>query len=243
VIAGKELGQRVDLVGGEVQIGRAESCSLTINSDLVSRHHATVLSAGDKHVLRDEKSTNGSFVNDKRVDGSVELADGDQIKIGRTVIKYTRSPLEVGYLEQVMVLATHDALTGVFNKRRFDEAFPTEVGRAAAAGTPISLILFDIDFFKRINDGFGHPAGDAVLRDITQVAKACVADVDLLARVGGEEFAVLLPTTLAQAGATAERIRTSVEAHAFGWEGRAIPVTVSLGVAELREGETAAALY
>ncbi|HEY3497586.1 MAG TPA: GGDEF domain-containing protein [Polyangiaceae bacterium] len=243
VIAGKELGQRIDLVGEEVQIGRAEHVHLTINSDLVSRHHATVLTAGDKHVLRDESSTNGSFVNDKRVQGSQELVDGDQIKIGRTVIKYTRSPLEVGYLEQVMVLATHDALTGVFNKRRFDEAFPTEVGRAAGNGTPISLILFDIDFFKRINDGFGHPAGDAVLRELTQVAKSCVADVDLLARVGGEEFAVLLPSPLESAAATAERIRQSVEAHAFVWDGKTIPVTVSLGVGELGQGETAAGLY
>ena len=243
VIAGKELGQRIDLVGSEVQIGRAEHVTLTINSDLVSRHHATVLTMGDKHVLRDENSTNGSFVNDKRVQGSVELVDGDQIKIGRTVIKYTRSPLEVGYLEQVMVLATHDALTGVFNKRRFDEAFPTEVGRAASAGTAISLILFDIDFFKRINDGFGHPAGDAVLREVTQVAKSCVADVDLLARVGGEEFAVLLPSALDPAAQTAERIRRAVEAHTCTWEGRPIPVTVSLGVAELGRGETAAGLY
>jgi two-component system, cell cycle response regulator len=243
VIAGKELGQRVDLLGADVQIGRSDQCNLTINSDLVSRHHATVLTVDNKHVLRDEKSTNGSFVNDKRVEGSVELVDGDQIKIGRTVIKYTRSPLEVGYLEQVMVLATHDALTGVFNKRRFDEAFPSEVGRAAAAKTPISLILFDIDFFKRINDGFGHPAGDAVLREVTQVAKACVADVDLLARVGGEEFAVLLPSPLALAVETAERIRQSMEAHAFSWDGKAIPVTVSLGVAELGEGELATGLY
>jgi len=243
VIAGKELGQRVDLVGEEVQIGRAEQCSLSINSDLVSRHHATVLAVGDKHVLRDENSTNGSYVNDKRVEGPYELVDGDQIKIGRTVIKYTRSPLEVGYLEQVMVLATHDALTGVFNKRRFDEAFPTEVGRAASAGTPISLILFDIDYFKRINDGFGHPAGDAVLQELTQVAKGCVSDVDLLARVGGEEFAVLLPAPLAVAVDTAERIRKSVEAHTFSWNGNTIPVTVSLGAAELGTGELANGLY
>jgi diguanylate cyclase (GGDEF)-like protein len=243
VIAGKELGQRVDLVGEPVQIGRAEQCGLSINSDLVSRHHATVLTAGDKHVLRDENSTNGSYVNGKRIEGSQELNDGDQIKIGRTVIKYTRSPLEVGYLEQVMELATHDSLTGIFNKGRFDEAFPLVVGRAAAAGTPISLILFDIDFFKRINDGFGHPAGDAILREVTEVTKRCVADVDLLARVGGEEFAVLLPAPLAVAAETAERIRQSVEAHAFSWKGTPISVTVSLGAAELGQGELSSGLY
>ena len=244
VIAGAELGQRVDLVGNaEVQIGRSEQCGLTINSDLVSRVHATVIAEGDRHVLRDESSTNGSFVNDQRVQGQHDLKDGDQIRIGRTVVKYTRSPVEVGYLEHVMVLATHDPLTGIFNKRRFDEAFPGEVLRAAQGRAALSLILFDIDFFKRINDGHGHPAGDAVLRQITEVAKDSFAETDLLARVGGEEFAVLVPATLEAARAKAERFRANVEAYAFMWQETRIPVTVSLGVADLASGESGAGLY
>lgn len=244
VIAGAELGQRVDLVGNaEVQIGRSEQCSLTINSDLVSRHHATVIAAGDRHLLRDESSTNGSFVNDQRVQGEHELKDGDQIRIGRTVVKYTRSPVEVGYLEHVMVLATHDPLTGIFNKRRFDESFPGEVLRAAQGRTPLSLILFDIDFFKRINDGYGHPAGDSVLRQITEVAKDSFADRDLLARVGGEEFAVLVPESLDAARVKAEQFRVKVEAHPFQWQEERIALTVSLGVATLTGGESGAQLY
>jgi two-component system, cell cycle response regulator len=244
VIAGAELGQRVDLVGNaEVQIGRSEQCGLTINSDLVSRHHATVISEGERHLLRDESSTNGSFVNDQRVQGQHELKDGDQIRIGRTVVKYTRSPVEVGYLEHVMVLATHDPLTGIFNKRRFDEAFPGEVLRAAQGRTALSLILFDIDFFKRINDGHGHPAGDAVLRQIAEVAKNSFGGTDLLARVGGEEFAVLVAASLEVALAKAERFRADVEGHAFVWQEAQIPVTVSLGVATLTGGESGAQLY
>lgn len=243
VIAGAELGQSVELDREEVQIGRGDQCALVINSDLVSRHHATVVHVDSRHVLRDENSTNGTYVNDQRVSGSVALSDGDQIKIGRTVIKYTRSPLEVGYLEHVMGLATHDALTGVFNKRRFDDAFPAEVARAASGKRPLSLVLFDIDFFKSINDGHGHSAGDSVLRELTTVARGCIEDADLLARVGGEEFAILIPTGLDAAREKAERIRTAVAAHTFKWDGERIPVTVSLGVAELTSGEEPQKLY
>ncbi len=243
VIAGNELGTRVELLADEVTIGRSDQTGLWINSDLVSRHHATVLKNGDGHVIRDEGSTNGTFVNDQRLTGSRDLADGDQIRIGRTVIKYTRSPLEVGYLERVMELATHDALTGAFNKRRFDEAFPAEVTRSAQTNTPLSLILFDIDFFKKINDGHGHPGGDAVLRDVTRVATAAIKDEGLLARVGGEEFAVLVAAPLDHALTTAERVRVAVEGHAFAFDGKAIPVTVSAGVATLLPGETHAKLY
>jgi diguanylate cyclase (GGDEF)-like protein len=244
VIAGAELGKRVELQDAEVKIGRSEQSGLCINSDLVSRHHATVLNTEQGHFLRDEGSTNGTFLNDRRVSELERLSDGDQIRIGRTVIKYTRSPLEVGYLERVMELATHDALTGAFNKRRFDEAFPAEVARAAQGKTPLSLVLFDIDFFKRINDGFGHPAGDAVLREVTRIATACLAGGGLLARVGGEEFAVLLPVGLDGARYAAERMRTAIEANKFVVDQKDIPVTISLGVAEAAaEGETPSKLY
>ena len=243
VIAGAELGQTADLNRDQVELGRDDHCGLVINSDLVSRHHATVLRIEGRHAIRDENSTNGTFVNDERVSGTVLLSDGDQIRIGRTVIKYTRSPLEVGYLEHVMGLATHDALTGVFNKRRFDDAFPTEVSRAASGKRPLVLGLLDIDFFKLINDTHGHSAGDEVLRELSKVAKGCLSDADLLARVGGEEFAVLLAEPLAEARVKAERLRSAVEAHAFKWDAQRIPITVSIGVAELASGEAPEALY
>jgi diguanylate cyclase (GGDEF)-like protein len=243
VIVGAELGRRVELLADEVSIGRSEQSGLWINSDLVSRHHATVVRVGEGHAVRDEGSTNGTFVNDRRLTGSEMLNDGDQIRIGRTVIKYTRSPIEVGYLERVMELATHDALTGAFNKRRFDEAFPAEVARSTQQGTALSLVLFDIDFFKRINDGFGHPAGDAVLREVTRIAGTCLGGGALLARVGGEEFAVLLPIGLNGARYTAERMRTAIEMHKFVFEEKEIPVTISLGVAEAAAAEPPAKLY
>src|SRR5688572_11412120 len=84
VIAGAEMGQTAELNRDEVQIGRGDQCALAINSDLVSRHHATVVRVENRHAVRDENSTNGTFVNDERVQGTVLLSDGDQIRIGRT---------------------------------------------------------------------------------------------------------------------------------------------------------------
>lgn len=243
VIAGKELGERIDLDDNDVVIGRAETSRLFINSDLVSRHHATIAYVGTRYVLRDEGSTNGTFVNDVRLTEPRPLDDGDTVKIGRTVLKYTESPVEVQYLEHVMGLAQKDSLTGLFNKRRFDELLPAEATRSAQGGTPLSLILFDIDHFKAVNDTYGHPAGDAVLRAVADVAKGCLREGDTLSRVGGEEFALLLPEPLAGAVGRAETVRRAIEHHSMPFGATTLQVTVSLGVAEFVQGEALSAFY
>lgn len=243
VIAGKELGQRIDLDDEDVIIGRVESCRLYINSDLVSRHHATIAYIAGRYVLKDEGSTNGTFVNDARITEPRPLDDGDTVKIGRTVLKYTESPVEVQYLEHVMGLAQKDALTGLFNKRRFDELLLAETSRSAQNGMPLSLILFDIDHFKSVNDTYGHPAGDAVLRAVADVVKGCLREGDTLSRVGGEEFALLLPGPLAGAVGRAETVRRAIEHHGMPFGATTLKVTVSLGVAELTRGEALPTFY
>ena len=243
VIAGTELGQRIDLDDADVVIGRAENSRLFINSDLVSRHHATITRIAGSYVIKDEGSTNGTFVNDQRLTEPRALQDGDTVKIGRTVLKYTESPVEVQYLEHVMGLATKDSLTELYNKRRFDELLPAETARAAQSGAPLSLILFDIDHFKSINDTYGHPTGDAVLRAVAIVAGGCLRGGDFLSRVGGEEFALLVPEPLAGAVGRAETVRRAIERHALPIGENSIRVTVSLGVAELASGESQSAFY
>ncbi len=243
VIAGKELGQRIDLDDSDVIIGRAETSRLFINSDLVSRHHATIALIAGRYVLKDEGSTNGTFVNDHRLTEPQTLADGDTVKIGRTVLKYTESPVEVQYLDHVMGLASKDALTGLFNKRRFDELLPAEAARATQTGSPLCLILLDIDHFKSVNDTYGHPAGDAVLKAVAETASACLRENDTLSRVGGEEFALLLPAPLAGAVGRAETVRRAIERQSLDFGAAKLQVTVSLGVAELAQGEPLESFY
>jgi diguanylate cyclase (GGDEF)-like protein len=193
--------------------------------------------------LKDEGSTNGTYVNERRLSEPHPLDDGDTVKIGRTVLKYTESPVEVQYLEHVMGLAQKDALTGLFNKRRFDELLPAEATRSTQGGTPLSLVLFDIDHFKAVNDSHGHAAGDAVLQRLPEVAAPGLRAFDVFGRLGGEEFLVVLPgTELAGAVVVAERVRAAVEAASFAGLPEATRVTVTLGVAQRARGEDVSAL-
>ncbi len=135
---------------------------------------------------------------------------------------------------QLRALATTDGLTGLRNHREFHAQMEHERARAARDGTPLSLVMLDVDHFKQYNDAFGHPAGDEVLKTLAGLLRGYARTVDLVARYGGEEFAILLPGAEgAGARAVAERLRAAVAAH--GWPAR--PVTVSLGAATLRPGE------
>jgi len=142
----------------------------------------------------------------------------------------------LGDLREDAARADHDGLTGIPNRRAFDAQLDGLIRSYHRYGRPFSLILLDVDHFKRINDTYGHEAGDAVLRSVAARVAGSVRDVDFAARYGGEEFAVLLPETgLAGAVETADRLRRSVADLPVEWRGQVIPVTISLGVAAVPE--------
>ena len=135
-------------------------------------------------------------------------------------------------------MATTDALTGLNNRRMFDHSLQLELAIVERRETPLSLLVLDVDHFKRINDTHGHEVGDTVLVAIAQVLGGCARVIDIVARVGGEEFAVILPNTEG-ALEVAERMRTAV-AQATWLAQRA---TISIGVATLQPAEDASSLY
>jgi two-component system cell cycle response regulator len=237
------MGRRFELGTKEVSIGRADDCTICVTTDQVSRKHASVQGILGKYFIVDHRSTNGTFVNEQKIERA-KLMDGDQIRVGKTVLKYTESHVEQRYFEHVFNLASMDALTGAFNKRYFDETFGKEVLRAQQTGTPLSMVLFDIDHFKKINDSYGHPAGDAVLKHIASAVSSQLREGDALFRVGGEEFALVLAATPRDlAVEAAEAVRGLIEALVTDFMGTRIVATLSLGVAELGPGELPAALY
>jgi len=128
-------------------------------------------------------------------------------------------------------LTRQDGLTGLFNRNTFVELSRRELDRAQRQGSATTILLLDLDHFKRVNDTWGHPAGDAVLRHVATLASTTVRSTDLVGRLGGEEFIVLLPNTSAEAGRKlAEKLRQRLEASVILWEGARIPVTASMGL-------------
>jgi diguanylate cyclase (GGDEF)-like protein len=143
--------------------------------------------------------------------------------------------------EELRLRAQTDALTGLPNRRHFFEVGLAAVARASAAHGPdsiLSLLLLDIDHFKAINDGFGHPVGDEVLRELASRCRGLLRGRDLMARIGGEEFVVLLPATRpAEAAEIGERLRCAFARAPVETHGGAIPVTISMGGATLGAGD------
>ncbi len=134
--------------------------------------------------------------------------------------------------KEIENMATTDGLTGLFNHRKFQEELDKELKRHERSGRPLCLALCDIDFFKKINDTYGHPAGDAVLKSVAGIIKETVRSTDIPARYGGEEFAIILiETPLKEAKTIAERIRKKVESHKFSYKGTIIRATLSTGIA------------
>lgn len=245
LIHGPELGKQIPLRRtAPVDIGRHPSNDLALDQDSISRRHARIAWQQDRWHAIDLESTNGTFVNDEQI-GDCVLKDGDQIKVGRVILKFLESgSLETSYHEEIHRLMTFDGLTGVHNKRYFHEAFEREISRCLRYDRRLCLILFDIDHFKLVNDEHGHIAGDAVLRQLAAVVSANVRRDDIFARVGGEEFAIVVPEAqLSDACTMAEKIRALVQAATMTADTIQIAVTISLGVAEFSKEQTADSLY
>jgi diguanylate cyclase (GGDEF)-like protein len=237
VIYGDDLGRRVPLGTEPTVLGRSSKCDVQVDQESVSRNHCRVSFNGKHYTIRDLGSTNGTYVNDELID-EVNLRDGDQIKVGRTIIKFiTGGNIEASYHEEIYRLMTIDGLTEIHNKRYFHEMLEREVSRSQRYERVFSIVIFDIDHFKKINDTFGHLAGDAVLRQLGSIVKHKVRRDDIIARIGGEEFAILLPEVGIDGGVEAARkLRAAVEATSFQFEGTTIDVTISLGVAQWEPG-------
>lgn len=230
--AGAELGKRYELAKKqEVVIGRGGDCDIQVDRDSVSRRHAKVVRAGNGWSVQDLGSTNGSYVNDGQIT-QCSLRDGDLLKIGNAIFKFlVGGNVETAYHEEIYRMTIIDGLTQAYNQRYFLENLEKEIPRCTRHQRPLSLVMFDIDHFKKINDDHGHLTGDYVLRELARRVRTRVRKEEVFARYGGEEFALTLPeTNREQAIKVSEDLRRLVSAEPFDFEGDRIPVTISLGV-------------
>ncbi len=233
-LQGPTIGRVYPLTHGSNVIGRAFDAEVHIQHEGVSRRHAQITEELGRYVLEDLDSTNGTFHQGRAAIGPVELRDGDRIGLGAgVVLRFALlDELEEKMTSQLYELATRDALTGIHNRRFFEERLDSEWPWAQRHSRACAILVMDLDHFKRINDTLGHPAGDYVLEEFSRVVRQAVRREDLFARFGGEEFTILCRATgQTEAAQLAERLRTRVEQHAFTWRGKLIPITVSIGVA------------
>jgi diguanylate cyclase (GGDEF)-like protein len=237
VLAGVSAGEMFKLQEEKTIVGRGPKVAVRLNDEGVSREHCQFVRDGDKMVVEDLGSTNGTFCNGIRIDRR-ELTDGDKIMVGSTtILKFTyHDYLDEVFQRQMYESALRDGLTKVFNKKYFTDYLEKEFAFADRHGGPLALIFIDIDFFKKINDTFGHPAGDQVLSDLSQHMTTLLRTEDVLARFGGEEFTVLCRgSDLSGAKVVAERLRRTVAERKFVYGGKEIPVTISLGIVAIPE--------
>lgn len=233
VVEGTRLGAMFELRDSAVTLGREPGNTIVLDEAGVSRRHAVVERAGEGVVLRDLGSKNGTYVNKEPV-AEKSLQDGDIIFLGATTLKYLADDnVEHSYYEYLHEISVSDPLTRIPNRRYFDEFLGREMARTRRYKRNLSLLMIDVDHFKKINDEHGHLCGDAVLRDLAETVSSRLRRSEFLARYGGEEFALVLPETdIRGSEVVAEQIRELVEKHEFCCGDTTIKVTVSIGVAQ-----------
>jgi diguanylate cyclase (GGDEF)-like protein len=237
VLAGASVGEMYKIDKESTIIGRGTQADIHVVDDGISRRHAEILHRGDQTIIRDLGSTNGTFCNGDRVT-ELALSDGDKIQVGSTtILKFTfHDSLDETFQRQMYESALRDGLTKIFNKKYFIDRLESEFAYAIRHKSPLSLVMFDIDHFKSINDTHGHLAGDYALATLTQVVSTAIRQEDVFARYGGEEFAVICRGVDLQ-GATVfgERIRKMVAGYRFVHTEDVLSITVSVGVAAVSD--------
>ena len=229
------VGKRWSLSQEQMIIGRASISHVLIEDMSVSKSHAKLIIEDDKTYIQDLDSTNNTFVNGNQLNSleKVELHNSDQIKVGSVILKF----LEQGSIENVSASKAFsrmviDPLTKTYNKGALMSQAEEEFKKSQHLDMELSLIIFDLDYFKKINDTYGHSTGDYILKEMCHlISSKVIRSNDFLARFGGEEFCILLlGSNLEQAMKKAEKIRTLIENHEFKFNKQIIPVTISLGV-------------
>ncbi len=242
-LTGDLMAVPIPLERAEVFLGRALEADVRVNDSKVSRLHARIeaeLDASENHInyfINDLDSTNGTFLNGHKIVREL-LHNGDKITIGEHILRFELlDEIDREYQQQIRRLISHDDLTGLLSSRSFFSELRRESDLTKEEKRPFCVLMMDIDFFKKVNDTFGHLTGSKTLEEIGVCITQNLRTGDVAARFGGEEFAAfLLDAELSQGLVAAERIRAEIERKAFsvirqGKMHETHSVTISIGVA------------
>jgi len=252
VLQGQSIGQTVKLDKERTIVGRGSQADLVLRDEIASRQHAEIMHLcleGDcvEYYVNDLDSTNGTFLNGTKVTSQQLLQDGDKIKIGNHLMKFAMlDESEAEFQEKLHQMTQRDELTGLRSRRSLFAELDRRIIEASRGGQPaqISVLMMDIDFFKRVNDGRGHLVGSHTIRDVGHIIRDVVGSADLAARYGGEEYMAYAVDSRERAFEIAESIRKTVEAHPFPAStidlSQTMHITISLGVATFPDDGAAA---
>ena len=229
------IGKQWELKDANVILGRSETAHINIRDASISKSHAKFVVSGTEVTITDLQSTNKTVVNGKIIPSlqPIALSNNDQIKTGNAIFKF----LEKGNIETVSAAETFgrgltDPLTGINNKGAFENKAAESFRKSELLGAEMCILTFDIDHFKKVNDTYGHSAGDYVLKELVRLVNDTqIRENDFFARTGGEEFTLLLlGSSLNEAKEVAERLRLKIERHEFRFQETIIPITISVGL-------------
>ncbi len=240
--AGAALGRVFPLPVGLAIVGRAPDSVVALLDGEVSRQHARLRVQEGQVQVEDLGSTNGTRLNGELLRGGAELRAGDRLSIGSHVLKLVfLDPLERAFHETLLDLSTRDPLTGLANRGSALAELQNRFGLSLRYNRPLSVVVCDLDHFKKVNDTYGHGAGDFVLHAFGERLLGTLREADLAGRIGGEEFLMVLPETdLTGARPFAERLRKAIASFPIPLPTGPLTVTCSLGIAERTSAETEA---
>ncbi|PIE03702.1 MAG: GGDEF domain-containing protein [Acidobacteria bacterium] len=234
VLAGDQIGRVIRLHKDVTySMGRKRECDIFLDDVNISRHHSTLkINAQGIVTIEDCNSTNGTRVNGKKID-SQKLLDGDRISLGNIVLKFSfKDDVEYLFQHKLYEKATKDILTGIHNRAYFLDVLKREFFFHRRIKKPLSILLFDIDDFKLINDNYGHLCGDMALKIISSEIVKGLRQEDIFARYGGEEFIGLFADTdNDNAFQIAEKMRLLIHNIEFETTETVFTTSVTIGVA------------
>lgn len=212
-------------------IGRSKDCDIYLNDSWISRKHCQVSLSGKNIKVTDLGSTNGTFVDSQQIEEAT-MTIQNRLHLGQIIIKFEyKASDEVEYDQKLFHAATMDALTQIHNRHWFMEHAETEISSFKRTDDILNLMMLDIDFFKKVNDTYGHQAGDFILKEVAYLLNLEKRDEDYMGRYGGEEFIFLFRRiSLAEAENVCQRMRKRIESANLIFEGTKISVTISLGL-------------
>jgi len=234
MLKGPNLGAVYPLVGDELVMGRSDEAQVKLDDPGLSRRHVRFFRQGDHVYVEDLQSKNGTFVESDRIDTPRQLRDGQRIQLGKhTLLKFSlQDALEQETARQMYEWTIRDPLTRLFNRRYLEERIEGEFTYAQRHGSNISILMIDVDHFKKLNDQYGHQAGDSVLSVLATFLNRILRTEDMAARYGGEEFVIMVrDISHGNAITLAERVRRSIEGLTLPWGEETMKVSVSIGVA------------